>query len=220
MADKVEQKVPDIGDFTDVEIIEVHVSVGDAVAVEDPLITLETDKASMDVPATAAGTVASIEVSQGDKVSEGSLIASIEAAGGAGEAPSATPGETQGETQAETPTEAPAAGPAPTAAGNAEAQSVLVPDIGDFSDVDVIEVHVAPGDSVAAEDPLITLETDKASMDVPAPAAGTVESVAVSTGDKVSEGDLVLVLQSSDAPAAEAAPAEASAPAAPAAGTR
>ena len=79
MSDKVEQKVPDIGDFTDVEVIEVHVSVGDAVAVEDPLITLETDKASMDVPATAAGTVASVEVAQGDRVSEGSLIATVAA---------------------------------------------------------------------------------------------------------------------------------------------
>lgn len=202
MSDKVEQTVPDIGDFTDVEVIEIHVAVGDVVAVEDPLITIETDKASMDVPATTAGTIASVEVSQGDRVSEGSLIAAVTAASGDdGEK------EAPAESAQSAPEEAAADEPA-AAAG--ESQSVLVPDIGDFADVDVIEVHVSSGDSVAAEDPLITLETDKASMDVPAPAAGTIESVAVAAGDKVSEGDLVLVLQATSGGAAEVAatPAE------------
>jgi pyruvate dehydrogenase E2 component (dihydrolipoamide acetyltransferase) len=194
VTETVEQKVPDIGDFTDVEIIEVHVSAGDTVAVEDPLITLETDKASMDVPATVAGKVSSVEVAQGDRVSEGSLIAHVETGEAGGDAEDASPETVDGEA------DEPAAGsgeeraPGAEAAGG-ESRSVLVPDIGDFTDVDIIEVHVGTGDQVAAEDPLITLETDKASMDVPAPAAGTVESVAVSVGDKVSEGDLVLVLK-------------------------
>ena len=205
MSDKVEQKVPDIGDFTEVEVIEIHIAVGDIVAVEDPLVTIETDKASMDIPATAAGTIASVDVSQGDRVSEGSLIASVTAEGGAGAAE-----EAPAESAPSAPEEAAAEGPV-AAAG--ESRSVLVPDIGDFADVDVIEVHVSAGDSVAAEDPLITLETDKASMDVPAPAAGIIESVAVAAGDKISEGDLVLVLQATDGGAPETAAASAAAPA-------
>ena len=205
MSDKVEQTVPDIGDFTDVEVIEIHIAVGDVVAVEDPLVTIETDKASMDIPATAAGTIASVDVSQGDRVSEGSLIASVTAEGGAGAAE-----EAPTESAPSAPEEAAAEGPV-AAAG--ESRSVLVPDIGDFADVDVIEVHVSAGDSVAAEDPLITLETDKASMDVPAPAAGIIESVAVAAGDKISEGDLVLVLQATDGGAPETAAASAAAPA-------
>ena len=205
MSDKVEQTVPDIGDFTEVEVIEIHIAVGDVVAVEDPLVTIETDKASMDIPATAAGTIASVDVSQGDRVSEGSLIASVTAEGGAGAAE-----EAPTESAPSAPEEAAAEGPV-AAAG--ESRSVLVPDIGDFADVDVIEVHVSAGDSVAAEDPLITLETDKASMDVPAPAAGIIESVAVAAGDKISEGDLVLVLQATDGGAPETAAASAAAPA-------
>jgi len=205
VSDKVEQTVPDIGDFTDVEVIEIHIAVGDVVAVEDPLVTIETDKASMDIPATAAGTIASVDVSQGDRVSEGSLIASVTAEGGAGAAE-----EAPTESAPSAPEEAAAEGPV-AAAG--ESRSVLVPDIGDFADVDVIEVHVSAGDSVAAEDPLITLETDKASMDVPAPAAGIIESVAVAAGDKISEGDLVLVLQATDGGAPETAAASAAAPA-------
>ena len=205
MSDKVEQTVPDIGDFTEVEVIEIHIAVGDVVAVEDPLVTIETDKASMDIPATAAGTIASVDVSQGDRVSEGSLIASVTAEGGAGAAE-----EAPTESAPSAPEEAAAEGPV-AAAG--ESRSVLVPDIGDFADVDVIEVHVSAGDSVAAEDPLITLETDKASMDVPAPAAGIIESVAVAAGDKISEGDLVLVLQATDGGAPETAAASAVAPA-------
>jgi pyruvate dehydrogenase E2 component (dihydrolipoamide acetyltransferase) len=203
VTDTVEQKVPDIGDFTDVEIIEVHVSAGDSVAVEDPLITLETDKASMDVPATVAGKVSSVEVAQGDRVSEGSLIARIETAEAGGDDEAAPPetddaGGADEDAAQSAGEEASAAAPA-----GGESRSVLVPDIGDFTDVDIIEVHVGPGDEVAAEDPLITLETDKASMDVPAPAAGRVESVAVSVGDKVSEGDLVLVLKAEGGAAAE-----------------
>ncbi len=198
-------KVPDIGDFSDVDVIEVHIKAGDTVAVDDPLITLETDKASMDVPATEAGTVKDVAIKVGDKVSQGSLVCTLEGAGGVGEAPK--------------PAEAPAAAPSAPAGGGA-AQEIAVPDIGDFSGVDVIEVHVKAGDTLAVDDPLITLETDKASMDVPAPAAGTVKAVSVKVGDKVSQGTPILTLEGAGGAAAPAAapekPVPAAAPAAPA----
>lgn len=188
MAERIEIRVPDIGDFADVEVIEVHVAAGDTVGVEDPLITLETDKAAMDVPATSAGQVVSVGVSQGDKVSEGSLIVELE--GDAGADAESSPGAGE-----ENLTEHPATqGDAPETPAKESTLSVMVPDIGDFSDVDVIEVHVNAGDSVAVEDSLITLETDKAAMDVPAPAAGKIESVAVKVGDKVSQGDAVVMI--------------------------
>jgi len=179
VSNKIEIRVPDIGDFSDVEVIEVHVGAGDTVALEDPLITLETDKASMDVPSSAAGRVLEVAVSAGDKVSEGSLVLTVEAAADNAAAPP--------------PPQATADSPDVAQSAGAEL-AVQVPDIGDFTDVDVIEVHVAPGDRISAEDPLITLETDKASMDVPAPAAGVVQSLAVKAGDKVSKGSTVLIM--------------------------
>src|SRR5438105_363926 len=201
-----EVKVPDIGDFKDVPVIEVMVKPGDVVEPEDALVTLESDKATMDVPAPAAGTVKALKVKVGDKVSEGSVILLLEAAGGArAAAPTAAP-----KTSVSPP---PAATSAP--AGIAE---VKVPDIGDFKDVPVIEVFVKAGDTVKAEDPLVTLESDKATMDVPAPLGGTVQSVNVKVGDKVSEGTVVLTLSTGSA--VVAAPPTVAAPAAPAAATR
>lgn len=182
--------VPDIGDFSDVDVIEVHVKAGDMVALEDALITLETDKAAMDVPAPHAGKVSSMAVAVGDKVSEGSLILTLEA--GAVSAP-APPDEPELKREVET-AGAVTVGP--------YMREVTVPDIGEFSDVDVIEVFVKPGDRIAVDDPLVTLETDKAAMDVPSPFAGTVTAVNLKSGDKVSESDLILILE-----AAEAAPA-------------
>ncbi len=173
-------KVPDIGDFTDVEIIDVMVSVGDQVSVEDALITLETDKAAMDVPSPASGTVRALKVKTGDRVSEGSLILELEAAAGDKEESKPVSG---GEDL-----------PEQAAAPAAAEQQVRVPDIGDFTDVEIIDLLVAEGDEVAQEQGLITLETEKAAMDVPSPAAGKVQSLAVKQGDRVSEGDLVLTL--------------------------
>ena len=205
--------VPDIGDAADVDIIEVLVKVGDSVEAEDGLITLETDKATMDVPAPEAGVVTSIAVNVGDKVSEGSVVLELSIAGGEATSEEAAPAA------------APAAELAPAAAAAPASSSVIevtVPDIGDATDVDVIEVLVAVGDSVAEEDGLITLETDKATMDVPAPSAGTVKELKISVGDKVSAGSLVLMLEvagsaETSAPApAPTAPAAASTPAAPA----
>ncbi|MGD8533514.1 MAG: biotin/lipoyl-binding protein, partial [Gammaproteobacteria bacterium] len=141
MASRKDINVPDIGDFENVEIVEVHVSAGDHVALEDPLITLETDKASMEVPATAAGVVASVAVKQGDRVSQGDLVCSVE-----------TGDEAAEEAKAE---EQPTAAPTSAEPGKAAGQSVevRVPDIGDFSDVDVIDVHVSEGDNVKFDDP-------------------------------------------------------------------
>ncbi|HEX8741221.1 MAG TPA: dihydrolipoyllysine-residue acetyltransferase [Casimicrobiaceae bacterium] len=184
--------VPDIGDFKDVPVIDVLVKPGDTVAAEDPLVTLESDKATMDVPAPAAGTVGEIRVKVGDKVSKGSVILALDAAIPA----SATP---------KSPVSAP---PAP-AHGPFGVVEVKVPDIGDFRDVPVIDVLVKSGDTVAAEDPLVTLESDKATMDVPAPLAGMVREIRVKAGDKVSEGTVIVMLATESAPEAQSAPASA-----------
>ena len=190
MADLIEVKVPDIGDFKDVPVIEVLVRPGEAVKTEQALITLESDKASMDVPSPLDGVVKEIRVKVGDKVSEGALILIAEAeAAPAGVGPRQT---VKGEGHA-TGEGAPVADYG-AASGVYTAIEVRVPDIGDFKDVPVIEVAVKSGDQVKPEDPLITLESDKASMEVPSPAAGMVKDVTVKVGDKVSEGSLILTL--------------------------
>jgi dihydrolipoamide dehydrogenase len=201
MATMVEVKVPDIGDFKDIPIIEVFVKAGDTVKAEDPLISLESDKATMDVPSPVGGVVMELKVKVGDKVSEGSLIAMVDAdAAPAGVAP---PQKVKEDGHAT------AAG-APSAdygtSGVYESIDVRVPDIGDFKDVPIIEVFVKPGDTLKAEDPLISLESDKATMDVPSPAAGTVTELKVRLGDKVSEGSLILSLSTGAQGAASAAP--------------
>ena len=201
----VEVKVPDIGDFADVPVITVMVGPGDTVAAEDPLIELESDKATMEVPSPAAGKVVELKVSEGDNVSEGTLILTLEAEGEAAAAAPAVSG-------AGAPATSEPAGYG-SAAGVHETIEVKVPDIGDFSDVPVITVMVTPGDTVAAEDPLIELESDKATMEVPAPAAGTVAEVAVKVGDQVSEGSLILTLSTGQAAQLAAAPAAPPAPA-------
>jgi dihydrolipoamide dehydrogenase len=193
----MEIKVPDIGDFKDVPVIEVHVQPGTKVAVDDPLITLESDKATMDVPAPQAGTVAELLVKIGDRVSQGSSIVMLEAEGTA----AIPPKERIREDAAPSSAEPPGYG---SSSGVYEAIEVKVPDIGDFKDVPVIEVHVRPGDEVKAEDPLLTLESDKATMDVPAPAAGRVQDIRVKIGDRVSEGSLILLLETGQKAAAAA----------------
>jgi pyruvate dehydrogenase E2 component (dihydrolipoamide acetyltransferase) len=194
--------VPDIGDFKDVPIIEIQVKLGDHVGVEAPLITLESDKASMEVPSPAAGVVKSLVVKVGDKVSAGTAILTMEVdgAGGAAEAkkPAVSP--------------PPAATHAP--AGVAE---VRVPDIGDFKNVPVIEVMVKPGETITPEQPLVTLESDKASMDVPSPLRGVVQELKVKVGDKVSEGSVILTLATEAAAAQPQRPSPPPAPAKPAA---
>ncbi|MDG1815758.1 MAG: dihydrolipoyllysine-residue acetyltransferase [Glaciecola sp.] len=198
----IEVTVPDIGGDENVDVIEILVAVGDTVEVEDGLVTLETDKASMDVPSPQAGVIKAMHLSAGDKVSEGSLVVTLAVAGAAPVA-------------AEAPVAAAQAQPA--AVASVSVIEVTVPDIGGDENVDVIDVLVAPGDVVEAEDGLITLETDKASMDVPAPEAGIVKEVHIKVGDKVSQGSLVVHLEvtSSVAAPVTAAPAPASAAPAP-----
>src|SRR6266540_2118032 len=220
----IEVKVPDIGDFKDVPVIEVFVKPGDAVKAEDSLVTLESDKATMDVPAPAAGMVKDLKVKVGDKVSEGSAILTLEAADGGGKAAPAASRPTgtaaAPAAAAETKPREPAAKPpAPSAAGGpAGIVPVKVPDIGDFKDVPVIEVFVKPGDAVKPEDPLVTLESDKATMDVPAPSAGTVKELKVKVGDKVSEGSVILTLEGAAKGAAAATKSAAPPPPSPASG--
>ncbi|OFC71357.1 pyruvate dehydrogenase complex dihydrolipoyllysine-residue acetyltransferase [Alteromonas confluentis] len=211
MADIKDVLVPDLGEDS-VEVIEICVAVGDSVEAEDALVTVESDKASMDIPAPFAGKVSELSVKVGDKISEGDLLAKLEAAGASDSAPAAEekPAEAP---KAEAPKEeAPQPAAAPAASGGTSVIEVTVPDIGDAADVDVIEILVAEGDTVEAEDGLITLETDKATMDVPSPQAGKVVSLKVKEGDKVSEGSLVLTLEVGGGEAA--APAQESAPAA------
>lgn len=195
----IEVTVPDIGGDENVDVIEILVAVGDTVEVEDGLVTLETDKASMDVPSPQAGTITAMHLNVGDKVSEGSLVVTLATA--SAEAPTAEAPVTD--------TPAPAAAPA-----SASIIEVTVPDIGGDENVDVIDVLVAAGDTVEAEDGLITLETDKASMDVPSPQAGTIKSVHINVGDKVSQGSLVVHLEVAGSAPVEATPVSASAPAA------
>jgi dihydrolipoamide dehydrogenase len=197
----MEIRIPDIGDFADVPVIEVHVSPGSVVAVEDPLVTLESDKATMDVPSPVAGTIAEVRIAVGDRVSQGDVIATLE-----GQEQPGTPPKERVHESAHPEAPGPAGYGSP--AGVYDRLEVRVPDIGDYRDVPVIEVHVASGDTISAEDPLVTLESDKATMDVPAPTGGTVADVRVRVGDTVSEGDMILELQTGEA-APEAAPAPA-----------
>jgi len=208
----VDVQVPDIGDFDEVAVIEVLVKVGDTVKAEQSLITVESDKASMEIPSSQAGVVKELKVAVGDKVKQGSVVLVLEASGGAA-APAPAP--------AAAPAAAAPAAAAPVAAAPAQAAGpveVKVPDIGDFKDVAVIELLVKPGDTVKAEQSLITVESDKASMEIPSSAAGVLKELKVKIGDVVNIGDLIAVLEgvaASAAPApAAAAPARAPAPAA------
>ncbi len=201
MTQKIDIQVPDIGDSAEVEVIEVLVALGDTVDVEQSLLTLESDKASMEVPSSHAGTVAAISVSVGDKVSAGSAVLTLEISDSA-DAQDASSAE---DSNAEAATE--------TAAAAAEQKdvAVTVPDVGS-DEVTVIEVMVKAGDTVEAEQSLLTLESDKASMDLPSPVAGTVLQVDVEVGSKVSEGDHVARISAIAAPSAAAEPAPAETP--------
>ncbi|MGF6968087.1 pyruvate dehydrogenase E2 component (dihydrolipoamide acetyltransferase) [Paraburkholderia sp. WC7.3g] len=204
MSQAIEVKVPDIGDYKDVPVIEVLVKAGDTVEKEQSLVTLESDKATMDVPSSAAGVVKEVKVKVGDAVSEGTLIIVLEGANDAAAAP--TPAAAPAAAPAPAPAAAPA--PAPAAAGGG-VQEIKVPDIGDYKDVPVIEIAVKVGDRVEKEQSLVTLESDKATMDVPSSAAGVVKEVKVKVGDTVSEGSVIVVLEAEGGAAAAPAPAPA-----------
>ncbi|HEY6511980.1 MAG TPA: dihydrolipoyllysine-residue acetyltransferase [Burkholderiaceae bacterium] len=218
----VEVRVPDIGDFKDVAVIELLVKPGDTVKAEQSLITVESDKASMEIPSSAAGVVKEMKVALGDKVNEGSLVLLLDgAAQAAGAAPAAAAAAPAPAPAASAPPAAAAAAPSAAAASGGVAE-LRVPDIGDFKDVAVIEVFIKPGDTVKLEQSLITVESDKASMEIPASQPGVIKEVKVRLGDKVSQGSLVALIEAAAGTAA-AAPAaaapQATAPAAaPAAG--
>ncbi|RHW76270.1 dihydrolipoyllysine-residue acetyltransferase [Colwellia sp. RSH04] len=226
MSDIEKILVPDVGG-EEVEVIEICVAVGDALEADEGIVTVETDKASMDIPAPFAGTLASLTVAVGDKIKEGDVIGEISAAADNADAASdAAPAEAPAAPVVE---EAPAAEPAPVATPTPGASAsavidVAVPDIGEDGEVDVIDVLVNVGDVIEAEDGLITLETDKATMDVPSTDAGTVKEVFIKVGDKVKQGSVVIKLETTSgapveaaAPVATPAPVAAPAPAAPAA---
>ena len=206
MSQIIEVKVPDIGDFSDVPVIDLFVKVGDSIKVDDAIATLESDKATMDVPSTVAGTITEVLVQLGSKVSEGALLIKVDTGAAAAAAPAATPAPA-----AAAPAAAPVAA-APAAGGGVV--EVKVPDIGDFSDVPVIDLFVKVGDSIKVDDAIATLESDKATMDVPSTAAGVVKEVLVQLGSKVSEGSLLIKVETGAGAATPAPQAAAPAPAA------
>ena len=193
-------ELPDIGDFDEVEVIEILVSVGDTIAADDSIMTLESDKASMEIPCPSAGTVTQININLGDKIKQGDSLISLETA--AESEKSALDDSKSSESIEESST---------------KLVPVVVPDIGDFDEVEVIEILVSVGDKLNEEDSIITLESDKASMEIPTPVAGTVSSINVNLGDKINLGDLILEIQSSGSTKADPATEQpTSAPIAPA----
>ena len=217
----VEVKVPDIGDFKEVEVIELMVKPGDTIKVDQSLVTVESDKASMEIPSSHAGVVKEIKIKVGDKVAEGSLVLLLEEAGGAADAPAAAAAPAAAPA---TPAAAAPAAPAPAAEAPAAAPAasgglvdVTVPDIGDFKEVEVIELMVKVGDTIKVDQSLLTVESDKASMEIPSSHAGVVKEIKVKVGDKVAKDSLVLVVEATGGAPAAAAPAPATAAPAPAA---
>ncbi|HEX5789097.1 MAG TPA: dihydrolipoyllysine-residue acetyltransferase [Woeseiaceae bacterium] len=205
MAESIDIVVPDLGDFADVEVIEVLVAKGDDVEKEAGLVTLETDKAAMDVPAPAKGVIESLTVEVGSKVNAGDVIGRMRPADGGGpdepgddeDAEKAAPagrGAGAGDRSAETGETTVLADPEEAPRRSAGVETLVVPDLGDFEEVEIIEVHISAGDDVAVDDSLVTLETDKAAMDVPATSAGTVREVLVAVGDKVSAGTSIAMI--------------------------
>lgn len=213
MGKKTEIRVPDIGDFDKVPVIEVLVAEGDSIEAEQSLVTLESDKATMEVPSPAAGKLVKLSVSEGDEVSEGDVIGEMELdddgsgedTGGDGDSSDSPTRDRDAEEADSAPSGASGGGSKDgskdgskgdgdadgSAGGTSETIEIRVPDIGDFDKVPVIEVLVEKGDSVEAEQSLLTLESDKATMDIPAPEAGTLVELDVGVGDEVSEGDVI-----------------------------
>ncbi len=186
----VEVKVPDIGDFKEVAVIELLVKPGDTIKAEQSLVTVESDKASMEIPSSHAGVVKEVKVKLGDKVAEGTVIVVVDAAASAA---AAAPAPAASAAPAPAPS-APAPQPSPGGGGSQKIE-IKVPDIGDFKDVAVIEVLAKPGDTIKVEQSLITVESDKASMEIPSSAAGTLKELKVKVGDKVNIGDLIAILE-------------------------
>jgi len=211
MSQIIEVTVPDIGDFESVPVIDLFVKVGDSIKVDDAIVTLESDKATMDVPSTVAGVVTEVLVQLGSKVGEGALLIKVET-GGAAAAPAPV-----AQAAAPAPVAAPAAAPAAGAAAPAAVGGLVevkVPDIGDFAEVPVIDLFVKVGDSIKVDDAIATLESDKATMDVPSTVAGVIKEVLVQLGSKVGEGTVLIKVETGAAAPVAAPVAQAAAPAA------
>lgn len=220
MAEIKEALVPDIGDYSDIPVIEVLVAVGDTVKKDQGLVTLESDKATMEVPSSVAGVVKELKVKVGDSLSEGKVVALIEVAEGEAEAakpaaPAPAPAPAKAAAPAAATQSAPAAAAPAAPAASGGAVEALVPDIGDYAGIPVIEVLVAVGDTVKKDQGLVTLESDKATMEVPSSVAGVVKEIKVKVGDNLSQGDVVAIIEAEGA--AAPAPTKAAAAAAPAA---
>ncbi len=203
MSEKIQ--VPDVGSSDPVDVIEISVKVGDTIAAEDTIVVLESDKATVEVPAPKAGKVTAINVKVGDRVKEGDDLLEVEADSGADDnAPSQEEATTDTPTEQETAPQPEAEqAPAKSASGTeSRTETVTVPDLGDIDGAEIIEVSVAAGDVLEAEQVIAVLESDKASLEIPAPQAGTVESVIIKVGDKVSTGDPLLTLAVSGGDAA------------------
>ena len=209
MSQIIEVTVPDIGDFESVPVIELFVKVGDSIKVDDAIVTLESDKATMDVPSTVDGVVKEVLVQLGSKVGEGALLIKVETGGAAAAAPAPA-----AQAAAPAPVAAPVAAPAAAGGGVVE---VKVPDIGDFAEVPVIELFVKVGDTIKVDDAIVTLESDKATMDVPSTVAGTVKEVLIQLGSKVGEGAVLIKVETGASAPAAAPVAQAAAPVAAAA---
>ena len=206
-----EIKVPDLGGADEVEVIEINVGNGDSVGEEDPILTVESDKATVELPSPAAGKITGISVKVGDKVREGDVIGTLDAAGES--APETA--EAEPEPQAAEPEPAKAeAKPAPKSGGGSRKETVKVPALDGFDNVPVIEINVSEGDTVEVDDPLVTVESDKATMEIPSPFAGKVDKILVSEGDTLSEGDSLAEMTVSEGGEAEAEPEAEPAPAA------
>lgn len=211
----IELKIPDIGGHSDVNVAEVYIKVGDTVKVDDNLLMLETDKATMEVPAEAAGVVTEVMVQVGSKVNEGDVVIKVQAEGvAAAAAPVAEPVKEQQTAPASEPIKAAAS------AGSVQTVQVTVPDLSGHSNVAIIEIAVKVGDSIKEDDTIMTLETDKATMEVPSTATGVIKELKVAVGGKVSQGDLIMLVETvggTTVAAANTAPAspQASAPVAP-----
>ena len=216
MSQIIEVTVPDIGDYAEVPVIDLFVKVGDTINIDDAIVTLESDKATMDVPSTVAGVIKEVLVQLGSKVGEGALLIKVETGAAAAPAPVA-PAAAPAPVTAAPVAAAPVA--APTAAGGGIVE-VTVPDIGDFDSVPVIDLFVKVGDSIKVDDAICTLESDKATMDVPSTVSGIVKELFIKLGDKVGEGALLIKVETGASAAAVAAPvAQAAAAPAPAATT-
>jgi pyruvate dehydrogenase E2 component (dihydrolipoamide acetyltransferase) len=204
--------LPDIGDFKEVDVIEVLVRPGDTIKPEQSLITVESDKATMEIPSPSGGVVKELRVKEGDKISKGTLILVLDSAG-AGAAPAAAAPEKEAKAAAPVakkaeaePQRQAAPAPQPPARGAGVTREVTVPDIGDFKEVDVVEILVKPGDTVSKDQSLVSLESDKATMEIPSPAAGVVKEIRLKVGDKAAKGTPILLLAESGEASAPAAP--------------